>query len=51
MVSTQPGGMTKASELESEVRIAKQAGAMGCNFYNYGLLREEQLGFIGSSLR
>ncbi len=50
MVSTQPGGMTKASELEAEVRIAKEASAMGCSFYNYRLLREEQLGFIGSSL-
>ena len=51
MVSTQPGRMTESAELEAEVRIAKQAGAMGCTFYNYGLLREEQLGFIGSSLR
>ncbi len=51
MVSTQPGRMTKSSELEAEVRLAKEVGAVGCTFYNYGLLREEQLGFIGSALR
>ena len=51
MVSTQPGRMTKSAELEAEVRIAKEAEASGCTFYNYGLLREEQLGFIGSALR
>lgn len=51
MVSTQPGGMTRAVELEEQVRNAKSAGAGGCTFYNYGLLREEQLGFVGSALR
>lgn len=51
MVSTQPGGMTASSELEQQVRTASAAGAGGCNFYNYGLLREEQLEFVGSSLR
>ena len=51
MVSTQPGGMTASSELERQVRTASAAGAGGCNFYNYGLLREEQLEFVGSSLR
>ena len=51
MVSTQPGRTTKSPKLREEVRIAKEAGAIGCTFYNYGLLREEQLGFIGSALR
>ena len=51
MVSTQPARFTEAAPLEAEVRIAKQSGAGGCNFYNYGLLREEQLGFVGSALK
>ena len=51
MVSTQPARFTEAAPLEEEVRIAKQSGAGGCNFYNYGLLREEQLGFVGSAVK
>ncbi len=51
VVSTQPGAFTEAAPLEEQVRIAKQSGAGGCNFYNYGLLREQQLGFVGSALR
>lgn len=51
MVSTQPGDFTEAAPLEAQVRIAKQSGAGGCNFYNYGLLREEQLGFVGSAMK
>jgi hypothetical protein len=51
MVSTQPGDFTEAAPLEEQVRIAKQSGAGGCNFYNYGLLREQQLGFVGSALK
>ena len=51
MVSTQPGRMTRAEPLEEEVSIAKKSGAGGCTFYNYGLLREEQLGFVGSAIR
>ncbi len=51
MVSTQPARFTAAAPLEEEVRIAKQSGAGGCNFYNYGLLREQQLDFVGSAVR
>ena len=51
MVSTQPGDFTEAAPLEAQVRIAKDSGAGGCNFYNYGLLREEQLGFVGSAMK
>jgi hypothetical protein len=50
MVSTQPAGFTTAAPLEEEVRIAKESGAGGCNFYNFGLLREQQLGFVGSAV-
>ena len=51
MVSTQPGDFIEPAPLEAQVRIAKESGAGGCNFYNYGLLREEQLGFVGSAMK
>ena len=51
MVSTQPANFTEAAPLKAQVRIAKESGAGGCNFYNYGLLREEQLGFVGASMK
>lgn len=51
LVSTQPGTMTEAGPLINQVRSAKEAGCGGCTFYNYGLLREQQLGFIAEALR
>ncbi|HYM13198.1 MAG TPA: hypothetical protein VEU62_20830, partial [Bryobacterales bacterium] len=51
MVSLQPGQFTEPGPVEQQVHAAVAAGAGGATFYNYGLLREEQLGFIGQALR
>jgi hypothetical protein len=51
MVSTQPGSMTEPSPLMAQLNAAMAAGCRGATFYNYGLLREEQLQFIGKALR
>ena len=51
MPSFQPAQMTGGHELAEQLHAAAQAGAGGATFYNYGLLREEQLGFIGEALR
>jgi hypothetical protein len=50
MVSTQPARFSEAQGLVEQVHAAARAGAGGCNFYNYGLLREEHLRFIGQAL-
>ena len=47
-------GVGKAGDshlVEEQVKNAVNAGAGGVIFYNYGLLREEQLGFIGKARR
>ncbi|HWB95061.1 MAG TPA: hypothetical protein VG672_00110 [Bryobacteraceae bacterium] len=51
MVSTQPGSMTQPGPLQEQVHTAAALGAKGATFYNYGLLREEQLRFIGTAMR
>ncbi|MFN7918711.1 MAG: hypothetical protein U0Q16_01355 [Bryobacteraceae bacterium] len=51
MVSTQPGSMTEAAPLAGQLKSAAMAGCRGSTFYNYGLLREEQLRFIGAALK
>lgn len=50
-VTPSAGRLTDSGPLEEQVEAAKDAGASGALFYNYGLLREEELAFIGSSLR
>jgi hypothetical protein len=50
MVSLQPGKFTEPGPLEQQLHAAPLAGAGGATFYNYGLLREEQLGFIGRAV-
>lgn len=51
MVSTQPGGMTEAGPLVQQIQSAQIAGCKGATFYNYGLLREEQVRFIGQAMK
>ena len=50
MVSINSSGESDAAPLTKHVEAAAEAGAMGALFYNYGLLREEELGFIGEAL-
>ncbi len=50
-VTLAAGRLTDSGPLEAQVNAARDAGADGALFYNYGLLREEELGFIGSALR
>ena len=50
MASINKSGQSDAAPLTEEVAAAAKAGAMGAIFYNYGLLREEELGFIGEAL-
>ena len=45
------GGLTESDALAKQLKAAADAGAAGATFYNYGLLCEEQLGFIGTALR
>jgi len=51
MVYTNLDKVTSAAPVLQEVHAAAAAGARGATFYNYGLLREEQLRFIGEALR
>ena len=51
MADLGPKRMTDAGPLIKDVQAAKEAGAAGAMFYNYGLLREEDLGFIGEAMR
>ena len=46
-----PGNITEATPLVERTRAAAEAGAAGALFYNYGLMREEVLGFVGEALR
>ena len=50
MASINRSGEDDAAPLTADVAAAAEAGAMGALFYNYGLLREEELGFIGQAL-
>ncbi len=45
------GRLTESGALAEQLKAVADAGAAGATFYNYGLLREEQLGFIGTALR
>lgn len=51
MADLGPPRLTEAGPLIEDVQAAKAAGAAGTMFYNYGLLREEELGFIGEAMR
>lgn len=46
-----PGKYTDPAPLFQELHSAAAAGVDGASFYNYGLLREEQLSFVGEALR
>ena len=46
-----PGNITEAAPLVERTRAAAEAGAAGALFYNYGLMREEVLGFVGEAMR
>ena len=46
-----PGNITDAAPLVERTRATAEAGAAGALFYNYGLMREEVLGFVGEALR
>ena len=46
-----PGNINDPAPFIERVHAARDAGIAGGTFYNYGLLREEQLGFIGQALR
>lgn len=46
-----PGKYTDPAPLFQELHSAAAAGVDGASFYNYGLLREEQLTFVGEALR
>ncbi len=46
-----PGNITEAVPLVERTRAAAEAGAAGALFYNYGLMREEVLGFVGEAMR
>ena len=50
MASINKSRQSDAAPLTEDVAAAAKAGAMGAIFYNYGLLREEELGFIGEAL-
>ncbi len=45
------GGLTDSNRLAKELKTAADAGVVGATFYNYGLLREDQLSSIGTALR
>ena len=51
MASINRSGESDAAALTQDLTAAAEAGAMGAQFYNYGLLREEELGFIGEALK
>ena len=46
-----PGNITEAAPLVERTRAAADAGAAGALFYNYGLMREEVLRFVGEAMR
>ena len=50
VASISKSGQSDAGPLIEDVTAAATAGAMGAIFYNYGLLRLEELGFIGEAL-
>ena len=51
-VFMRPGGkIDSLAAVRGQVEAARQAGAGGITFYNYGLLTEAQLGYIGRAVR
>ena len=46
-----PGNITEAAPLVERTRAAAEAGASGALFYNYGLMREGVLRFVGEAMR
>ena len=48
---TPTGDMREAEPIREQLAAAREAGAGGATFYNYGLLTLEQLGNIGRAVR
>ena len=46
-----PGNITEAAPLVERTRATAEAGAAGALFYNYGLMREGVLRFVGEAMR
>ncbi len=46
-----PGNITEAAPLVERTMAAANAGAAGALFYNYGLMREEVLRFVGEAMK
>lgn len=46
-----PGNIAEALPVVERTKAAATAGAAGALFYNYGLMREQQLRFVGEALR
>ena len=46
-----PGNITEAAPLVERTRAVAEAGASGALFYNYGLMREGVLRFVGEAMR
>lgn len=46
-----PGNITEAAPVVGQTKAVADAGADGALYYNYGLMREEVLGFVGEAVR
>ena len=46
-----PGNITEATPLVERTKAVAEAGAAGALYYNYGLMRDEVLGFVGEAVR
>ena len=46
-----PGNITEAAPLVERTKAVAEAGASGALFYNYGLMREGVLRFVGEAMR
>lgn len=46
-----PGNITEAAPVIERTKAAAEAGASGALYYNYGLMRDEVLGFVGEAVR
>ncbi|GEM_PF-573654 len=46
-----PGNITEAAPVIERTKAVAEAAASGALYYNYGLMREEVLGFVGEAIR
>jgi hypothetical protein len=51
LANVQPANVSTEDAIAQAVQAARQAGVDGFTFYNYGLLRKEQLRWIGEACR